>query len=129
MTIEWFECHNGQWEDICCLTYTFSNTSFFNFVHAQFCKNGFLFLLAMAFVELSSNFPKKNLYFCNSWSREIFLVLMTLPMETSWSLLGPGIEVGLTPNFMKGSHIFPLSIVGSFFSFFYQVNWMCNAWS
>jgi len=33
---------------------------------------------------------------------------------TSWSLLGPGVEVGLTPNFMKGIHIFPLFIVGSF---------------
>jgi len=41
-----------------------------------------------------------------------------LPMETSWSLLGPGVEVGLTPNFMKGIHVFPLSIVGSFFFFF-----------
>jgi len=40
------------------------------------------------------------------------------------------VEVGLTPNFMKGIHIFPLSIVGSFFNFFfYQVNWMCNVWS
>jgi hypothetical protein len=34
--------------------------------------------------------------------------------ESSWSLLGPGVEVGLMPNFMKGIHIFPLSIVGSF---------------
>jgi hypothetical protein len=40
--------------------YTFSNTSFFNFVHAQFCKNGFLFLLFMAFIELFSNFPEKK---------------------------------------------------------------------
>ncbi len=48
---------------------------------------------------------------------------------TSWSLLGPRVEVGLTPNFMKGIRIFPLSIVGSFFILFYQVNWMCNAWS
>jgi hypothetical protein len=37
---------------------------------------------------------------------------------TSWSLLGPGVEVGLTPNCMKGIHIFPLLIVGSFFKFF-----------
>ncbi len=37
----------------------------------------------------------------------------------SWSLLGPGVEVGLTPNFMKGIHICPLSIVGSFFSLEY----------
>jgi hypothetical protein len=43
---------------------------------------------------------------------------MMLPMGTSWSLLGPGMEVSLMPNFMKGSHIFPLSIVGSFFFFF-----------
>jgi hypothetical protein len=39
-------------------------------------------------------------------------------VSTSWSLLGPGVEVGLTPNFMKGIHIFPLFIVGSFFNFF-----------
>jgi hypothetical protein len=38
--------------------------------------------------------------------------------ETSWSLLGPKVEVGLTPNFIKGIHIFPLSIVGSIFLFF-----------
>ncbi len=31
---------------------------------------------------------------------------------TSWSLLGPGVEVSLTPNFTKGIHICPLSIVG-----------------
>jgi hypothetical protein len=49
---------------------------------------------------------------------DFFLVIMMLPMETSWSLPGPGVEVGLTPNFMKGIHIFPLSIVGSFFFFF-----------
>jgi hypothetical protein len=30
---------------------------------------------------------------------------------TSWSLLGPGVEVGLTPNCMKDIHIFPLLIV------------------
>jgi hypothetical protein len=29
-----------------------------------------------------------------------------------------GVEVGLTPNFMKGIHIFPLSIVGSFYFYF-----------
>jgi hypothetical protein len=38
--------------------------------------------------------------------------------ETSWSLLGPGMEVGLTPNCMKCIHIFPLLIVGSIFFFF-----------
>jgi hypothetical protein len=32
--------------------------------------------------------------------------------STSWSLLGPGVEVGVKPNFMKGIHICPLSIVG-----------------
>jgi hypothetical protein len=37
---------------------------------------------------------------------------------TSWSLLGPRVELGLMPNFMKGIHIFPFSIVGSFFLFF-----------
>jgi hypothetical protein len=38
--------------------------------------------------------------------------------QTSWSLLGPGVEVGLTPNCMKGIHIFPFLIVGSFFIYF-----------
>ncbi len=42
---------------------------------------------------------------------------------------GPGVEVGLTPNFMKDIHIFPLSIVGSFFFFFLPSKLMCNAWS
>ncbi len=37
--------------------------------------------------------------------------------STSWSFMEPGVEVGLTPNFMKGIHIFPLLIVGSFFNF------------
>jgi hypothetical protein len=35
--------------------------------------------------------------------------------STSWSLLEPRVEIGLMPNFMKGIHIFPLSIVESFF--------------
>ncbi len=40
---------------------------------------------------------------------------MEAPMNsTSWSLLGPRVEVGLMANFMKGIHIFPLSIVESF---------------
>ncbi len=39
-------------------------------------------------------------------------------LTTSWSLLGPGVEVGLTPNFMKGIHVFPISIVVSLFFFF-----------
>ncbi len=34
--------------------------------------------------------------------------------RTSWPLLGPRVEVGLMPNFMKGIHIFLLPIVGSF---------------
>jgi hypothetical protein len=42
--------------------------------------------------------------------------------STSWSFLGPGVDVGLTPNFMKGIHIFPLSIVGLFFFFFLPNN-------
>jgi hypothetical protein len=43
--------------------YTFSKHFIFNFVCAQFCKNDFLFLLAMAFIELSSNFPKNESLF------------------------------------------------------------------
>jgi len=57
-----------------------------------------------------------------------FMVLVLHKIKTSWSFLGLGVEVGLMPNFMKGIHIFPLSIVGSFFVS-YQLNWMCNAWS
>jgi hypothetical protein len=38
--------------------------------------------------------------------------------KTSRSLLGPRVEVGLTPNFMKGINIFPLSIVGFIFFLF-----------
>ncbi len=38
--------------------------------------------------------------------------------KTSWSLLGPGVEVGLMPNCMKGIHIFLLLIVGSFLIYF-----------
>jgi hypothetical protein len=34
--------------------YTFSNTSFFNFVHAQFCKNGFIY-------ETPFKLPKKQI--------------------------------------------------------------------
>ncbi len=51
----------------------------------------------------------------------MWLLIMVGPKhikETSWSLLGLGVEVGLTPNFMKSIHIFALSIVGSFFLFF-----------
>jgi hypothetical protein len=73
----------------------------------------------MAVIELFQTSQKTNLYFCNSLSRRMFLVMMMLPMETSWSLLGPGVEVSLTPNFTKGIHIFPFSIVGSFFFFFF----------
>jgi hypothetical protein len=42
----------------------------------------------------------------------------TLSCLTSWSLLGPRVEVGLTFNFMKGIHIFPFQLWGHFFSFF-----------
>jgi len=52
----------------------------------------------------------------------VFLLVWTstfhLKTTTSWSLLGRGVDIGLTPNFMKGIHIFPLSTVGSFFFFF-----------
>ncbi len=49
---------------------------------------------------------------------EAFWFLDCLQRTTSWSLLGPGVVVGLTPNFMKGIHIFLLSIVGSFYFIF-----------
>jgi hypothetical protein len=38
--------------------------------------------------------------------------------KTSWSFLGLGVEVGLTPNCRKDIHMFPFLIVGSFFLFF-----------
>jgi hypothetical protein len=41
--------------------------------------------------------------------------LQGLYHKTSWSLLGPRVEIGLTPNSMKGINIFPLSIVGFIF--------------
>jgi hypothetical protein len=42
--------------------------------------------------------------------------------------MGPRVEVGLMPNFMKGIHIFPLSIVGSFIFFFLpsKLDVQCN---
>jgi hypothetical protein len=43
---------------------------------------------------------------------------MHVMWKTNWSLLGPGVELGLTPNCMKNIHIFPLLIIGSFFFFF-----------
>ncbi len=33
---------------------------------------------------------------------------------TSWSLLGPGVEVGLAPNIMKGINIFPADVIKDF---------------
>jgi hypothetical protein len=35
--------------------------------------------------------------------------------ETSWSLLGPGVEVGLAPNIMKGINIFTADVIKDFF--------------
>jgi hypothetical protein len=54
----------------------------------------------------------------NRWKTMISFKKIThskTTIETSWSLLRPGVEVGLTPNYVKGIHIFPLLIVGSFF--------------
>jgi hypothetical protein len=31
--------------------------------------------------------------------------------KTSWSLLGPGVEVGLAPNIMKGINIFTANVI------------------
>jgi hypothetical protein len=33
---------------------------------------------------------------------------------TSWSLLGPGVEVGLAPNIMKGINIFTTDVIKDF---------------
>jgi hypothetical protein len=35
-------------------------------------------------------------------------------MTTSWSLLGPGVEVGLAPNIMKGINIFTANLIKNF---------------
>ncbi len=117
LTIEWFKCHNGQWEDILLLQCTHFPTLHSlilfmpNFAKMDFCSY-WLWHLWNSF----QTSQKTNIYFCNSWSRGIFLVIMMLPMGTSWSLLGPRVEVGLTP---------PFQLLGHFFSFYYQVNWMC----
>jgi len=50
----------------------------------------------------------------NQWPPRVCNIIML----TSWSLMWPRVEVGLTFNFMKGIHIFPLSIIESFFFFF-----------
>jgi hypothetical protein len=34
--------------------------------------------------------------------------------QTSWSLLGPGVEVGLVPNIMKGINIFIANVIKDF---------------
>jgi hypothetical protein len=40
-------------------------------------------------------------------------------IKTSWSLLGPRVEVGLAPNIMKDISIFSFGfMLGSFFVFF-----------
>jgi hypothetical protein len=33
---------------------------------------------------------------------------------TSWSILGPRVEVGLTPNIMKGINIFTTDVIKEF---------------
>jgi hypothetical protein len=33
---------------------------------------------------------------------------------TSWSLLRPGVEVGLAPNIMKGINIFTIDVIKDF---------------
>jgi hypothetical protein len=38
----------------------------------------------------------------------------TLWITTSWSLLGPRVEVGLPPNIMKGINIFTVNIIKDF---------------
>jgi hypothetical protein len=39
---------------------------------------------------------------------------MAVHEKTSWSLLGPGVEVGLEPNIMKGTNIFSANIIKDF---------------
>jgi hypothetical protein len=34
--------------------------------------------------------------------------------QTCWSLLGPGVEVGLAPNIMKGINIFTADVIKDF---------------
>jgi hypothetical protein len=55
---------------------------------------------------------------CNGIENQEQILKLKWDTLTSWSLFGLGVEVSLTPNFMKGIRIFPLSIVGSLFFFF-----------
>jgi hypothetical protein len=41
-------------------------------------------------------------------------IWMGIPIQTSWSLLGLGVEVGLTPNIMKGINIFTADVIKDF---------------
>jgi hypothetical protein len=45
-----------------------------------------------------------------NWNENPFFIKRT----TSWSLLGPGVEVGLAPNIMKGINIFTVDIIKDF---------------
>jgi hypothetical protein len=58
---------------------------------------------------------KQNFEWTPSCSSFVFWNFKT---PTSWSILGPGVEVGLMPNCMKCIHIFPILIVGSFYFIF-----------
>ncbi len=60
-----------------------------------------------------------------NWSPAHFLSTQNLPNQsmpqllntlwiTSWSLMGPGVEVGLAPNIMKGINIFTADVIKDF---------------
>ncbi len=51
-------------------------------------------------------------------NKVIIFTFITYTSQLVGPFMGLGVEIGLTPNFMKGIYIFPLSIVGSFFFFF-----------
>ncbi len=77
----------------------------------RYLKNHTIFLVPLS--------KKRTIYYCIShenpsrllsilwsthWSRD----------QTSWSLLGPGVEVGLAPNIMKGINIFTTDVIKDF---------------
>jgi hypothetical protein len=68
---------------------------------------------------LPSLFFSISCIFCHSQTPSFKTPFKNPINKTSWSLLGPGVEVGLTPNSKKGIHIFLLLICWVIFLFFF----------
>jgi len=78
----------------------------------------FLFLITLSNPKPSCSIRFTTHIIVRRHKNYIFKIMCITINITSRSLLGLGVKVGLTSNFMKGIHIFPFSIVGSFFFFF-----------